>query len=56
MDELQEIKKSLAHIEQLLQYMPEIQAAVYLQMKEDLGGLGLTKASDLWDVCPPNQR
>lgn len=54
--DLDQIKKSLAHIESLLQRMPEIQAAVFLQMKEELGPFGEFKASEVWTVCPANQR
>ena len=56
--ELQKIGKSLAHIEQQLKYLPEIMAAVFLQMQQQAdshkfyGG----KLTDLWDVIPPDKR
>lgn len=58
MDELYEIKKRLEAIESLLQRLPEIQAAVFLKMNEEYHAARMQgkKASDLWEVIPPNLR
>lgn len=57
-DELTEIKESLASIESLLQRLPEIQAAVLIQMSEEYQAAKLQgkKSSDLWVIAPPNLR
>lgn len=56
--EIKEIKEKLAAIESLLQRLPEIQAAVFLQMLDEYrtGALAGQKASDLWVVPSPQQR
>lgn len=56
--DLEDIKKSLAHIESLLQRMPEIQAAVLIQMQEEYGSAKSRgrRADDIWVICPTNQR
>lgn len=58
MDDLTEIKEKLAAIESLLQRLPEIQAAVFLKMKEEYEAAKLEgkKSSDLWVIAPPNER
>ncbi len=58
MDNLAEIKEKLAAIESLLHRLPEIQAAVFIQMQEEheaarMQGL---KSSDIWTIAPPNSR
>lgn len=58
-ERLERIEKELAAIASLLRRLPEIQAAVYLQMKEEYAGASLFRhqsAKDLWEVCPPNLR
>lgn len=57
-EKLTEIEKKLAAIESLLQRLPEIQAAVMIQMWEEYQEAQLTgrKASDSWVICPPDQR
>lgn len=54
--ELQQIKEKLAAIESLLQRLPEIQAAVFLQMLDEYQSAKLTgkTARDLWEV--PNHQ
>mgnify|MGYP005775103525 FL=1 len=49
LDDLTEIKEKLAAIESLLQRLPEIQAAVFLKMKEEYEAARLEgkKSSDL---------
>ena len=56
MEELEEMKKSLAHIESLLQRMPEIQAAVFITMWEEWEKAKFCgrSAKDLWEIIPPN--
>lgn len=58
MDDLTEIKEKLAAIESLLQRLPEIQAAVFIQMNEEYRAAQLKgrKSSDLWTIAPPNLR
>lgn len=58
MDELTEIKEKLAAIESLLQRLPEIQAAVLIQMCEEYQAARLEgkSSSDLWVISPPNSR
>lgn len=58
LDDLTEIKEKLAAIESLLQRLPEIQAAVFLKMKEEYEAARLEgkKSSDLWVIAPPNER
>ena len=57
-DDLQEVKEKLAAIESLLQRLPEIQAAVFLQMLDEYQSAKLTgrTASDLWEVPSPPAR
>ena len=58
MDDLKEVKEKLAAIESLLQRLPEIQAAVFLLMRDEYetakaqGG----DARKLWAVPNPDQR
>lgn len=58
MDELAEIKEKLSSIESLLKRLPEIQAAVFIQMNEEYQSAQLAgmKCSDLWTIAPPNSR
>ncbi|HJB14367.1 MAG TPA: hypothetical protein H9787_11750 [Candidatus Oscillibacter excrementigallinarum] len=56
--DMEELKSRLDRIESLLQRLPEIQAAVFLQMQEELEDAhrrGL-KSSDIWVICPPESR
>ena len=57
-EELQEIKEKLAAIESLLQRLPEIQAAVFLQMLDEYQSARVIgkKACDLWEVPSPPAR
>lgn len=56
--ELPEIKETLKNIERLLRKMPEIQAAVYIQMQEEADSAKFrgVSAKDLWEVCPSEGR
>ncbi|MCD8142016.1 MAG: hypothetical protein LUD83_01835 [Clostridiales bacterium] len=56
--DLTEIKERLAAIEALLQRLPEVQAAVFIQMQEEYEAARLQgrKSSDLWTIAPPNSR
>ena len=56
--ELAEITKKLTAIESLLQRLPEIQAAVYLQMREEYEAARMQgkKTSDIWTIQQPNLR
>lgn len=58
MDELTEIKEKLAAIESLLQRLPELQAAVFIQMQEEYQAARLAgrKSSDIWVIAPPSER
>lgn len=58
LDELTEIKEKLEAIESLLRQLPEIQAAVFIQMNEEyqIAKLQGRKSSDLWTIAPPNLR
>lgn len=58
MDELAEIKEKLNAIETLLQRLPEIQAAVFIQMNEEyqIAKMQGLKSSDLWTIAPPYLR
>ena len=58
MSDLDEIKEKLATIESLLQRLPEIQAAVFIQMNEEYQAARMVgqKSSDLWTIAPPNSR
>ena len=58
MDDLTEIKEKLAAIESLLQRLPEIQAATFIQMQEEYQTARMQgkKSSDLWVIAPPNLR
>lgn len=57
-NELAEIKEKLAAIESLLQRLPEIQAAVFLQMQDEyeMAKAQGRMAQDLWAVPTPKQR
>lgn len=58
MEDLTEIKERLVAIESLLQRLPEIQAAVFIQMNEEYQAARMSgmKSSDLWTIAPPNSR
>lgn len=58
MDELKEIKEKLTAIESLLQRLPEIQAAVFIQMNEEYQAAKMRgqKSSELWSIAPPSSR
>lgn len=55
---LVEINEKLTDIESLLQRLPEIQAAVFIQMQEECQAAKMQgkKSSDLWVIPPPNSR
>lgn len=57
-EELGEIKEKLAAIESLLQRLPEMQAAVFLQMQDEyeMAKAQGRRAQDLWAVPTPKQR
>ncbi|MCD7735305.1 MAG: hypothetical protein LUH48_09325 [Clostridiales bacterium] len=57
-NDLTEIKERLAAIETLLQRLPEVQAAVFIQMQEEYETARMQgrKSSDLWTITPPNSR
>lgn len=57
-NELAEIKEKLAAIESLLQRLPEIQAAVFLQMQDEyeMAKAQGRRAQDLWAVPTPDER
>lgn len=57
-NELAEIKEKLAAIESLLQRLPEIQAAVFLQMQDEyeMAKAHGRRAQDLWAVPTPDER
>lgn len=57
-EELVKIKEKLAAIESLLQRLPEIQAAVFLQMQDEyeMAKAQGRRAQDLWAVPTPKQR
>ena len=52
------IEKRLAAIESLLQRLPEMQAAMFIQMNEEYQAAKLEgkKSSDLWVIAPPDLR
>ena len=58
MPTLEDIEKRLVAIESLLQRLPEIQAAVFIQMNEEYQTAKLQgrKSTDLWAIAPPNSR
>lgn len=58
MEELALIIKRLEAIESLLQRLPEIQAAVFIQMNEEYQSARMAgeKSSDLWVIAPPGSR
>lgn len=58
MDELQEIKEKLAAIESILQRLPELEAAAFLQMYDEYQAARFEgkKAADLWVIPPPSSR
>lgn len=57
-NELAEIKEKLAAIESLLQRLPEIQAAVFLQMQDEyeMAKAQGRRVQDLWAVPTPDER
>ena len=57
-NEIQEIKERLTAIESLLQRLPEIQAAVFLQMFDEYQSAKIVGkgAKDLWEVPNPQVR
>lgn len=57
-DDLVKIQEKLATIESLLQRLPEIQAAAFLQMYDEyqMAKLQGKKAADLWTIPPPDLR
>lgn len=56
--ELERIRKELAEIHSLLQHLPELQAAVLLQMWEEAQTAKLYGKTlrDIWTTAPPDQR
>lgn len=58
MVDLGQIEKRLAAIESLLQRLPEIQTVVFFQMLDEYQAAKLMgqKATDLWEIPPPNLR
>lgn len=58
MSELEEIKEKLTAIESLLQRLPEIQAAVFLQMHDEYETAKVQgrDVRSLWSVPNPNRR
>ena len=52
------IEERLAAIESLLQRLPEIQAAVFIDMWEQYQRARLSGQSprELWEIIPPDQR
>ena len=58
MDDLTEIKGKLAAIESLLQRLPEIQAAVFIQMQEEYQDARAQgqRSLDIWTILPPDER
>lgn len=58
MNALEKIKEKLAAIELLLQQLPEIQAAIFIQMNEEYQAAKMQgkKASDIWTIQKPNLR
>ncbi len=57
-EEIAEIKKHLAVIEGLIQQLPEVQAAVFLQMWDEYQSARFTgrKPGDMWTIPPPGSR
>lgn len=55
---MEAILKELSAIRELLQRLPELQAAVLLQMSEEYRTAQLEgkTASDLWIIAPPSSR
>lgn len=53
-----EITRELADIHNLLRHLPEIQAAVFLQMQEEARAAAIQggKPSDIWEIATPDQR
>lgn len=58
LDKMDEIIEKLTAIESLLKRLPEIQAAVYLQLKEEYDAAKLKgkKTGDIWTIAPPTLR
>ena len=58
MTDLDEIKEKLVAIESLLQRLPEIQAAVFIQMNEEYQSAKFQgrKCADIFTIAPPNLR
>ena len=57
-DDLREIREKLAAIESLLQRLPEIQAAVFLNMLDEYQSAKLIgkRPADLWEIPNPSVR
>lgn len=57
-EEIAEIKEKLAAIESLLQRLPEVQAAIFLQMWDEYqsGRIIGKKPEDIWTIPPPGLR
>jgi len=57
-EKLTELNEKLAAVYSLLQRLPEIQAAVFLQMYDDYQSARFQgrKAKDLWTVAEPQKR
>lgn len=53
-----QVLKKLEAIESLLQQLPEIMAATYIQMDEEyqIAKMQGKKSSDLWIIAPPHLR
>ena len=58
LETLKAVDKKLAAIESLLQRLPEIHSAVFLQMQEELRAAQLLgrKSTDIFTVAPPHVR
>ena len=57
-NDLQRIEALLVEIKDMLKKLPEIQAAVYLQMAEEAAEARLRgqKTTDIWTIAPPTER
>lgn len=57
-DRLDIVIEKLAAIESLLKRLPEIMAAVAIQMQEEYQDARMRgeRSSDLWEISPPDQR
>ena len=58
MNQMEAILNELSAIRALLQQLPELQAAVLLQMSEEYRAAQLEgkRVSDLWIIAPPRSR